>query len=441
MTLQHVYSQQMTFVPPPLPMIIEYAYKALTSDGKMLNGSMSADDEQSVALLLQRQGLVPLRIWASNGTSGSEPTGEGRQRIFFRGLMGKGFLPAMQGRPGSKELIMFAENLSVLLRAGIPLNKSLSVLTELVEKRRFQEIIGNVSDRIREGSSLWQALQAQEGAFPEVFINMVKAGEAGGVLDVVLERVAEYLTGVQELKDYLISAMIYPVILGVTALGSIVVMLTVVMPRFAQIFADLGVAMPLATQVLLACGTFFQEYWFLLLLGAACAALALRALVRSESGGQRWDAIKLRLPMIGSIHKKIEISRFARTLGTLLGSGVSILSAMNIVQGVLMNRVLRSSMKEVYNDLKQGRMLSAALQRSEVVPPLAVHLLGVGEETGNMEDMLRKLAEIYDKDLRSAIKAFTSVFEPVVILTMGLVIGMMVVSMLLAIFSVNELAM
>ncbi|WP_459939095.1 type II secretion system F family protein [Desulfonatronum parangueonense] len=336
---------------------------------------------------------------------------------------------------------MFAENLSTLLRAGIPLDKCLTILVELTEKKRFQAIISNIADRIREGSTLWQALQAEGNAFPTVFINMVRAGEAGGVLELVLERVAEYLNGIQELKDYLFSAMVYPVILALTALGSIVVMLTVVVPRFAQIFEDLGVAMPMATQVLLAFGTFFQNYWLALLFGIIVSVFGARALIRSESGSRRWDALKLQLPILGPLQKKIEIARFARTLGTLLGSGVSILSAMNIVQRVVMNQVLRSSLTEVYTDLKQGRMLSSALQRHGVFPPLAVHLLGVGEETGNIESMLRKLADIYDKEIRAAIKSFTSLFEPAVILTMGLVIGMMVVSMLLAIFSVNELAM
>ncbi|TVQ96997.1 MAG: type II secretion system F family protein [Desulfovibrionales bacterium] len=421
-------------------MISEYAYKAANSSGKVLTGVMSADGEQGVALALQRQGYVPLSIasvHAEAPVARSGPGGLLSGKISLRSFS----LGAGGGRPKTRDLVMFAENLSVLLRAGIPLNKSLTVLIELTEKKRFQSVIANVAERIREGSSLWQALQAEENAFPPVFINMVRAGEAGGVLDLVLERVAEYLGGIQELKDYLFSAMIYPVILALTALGSIVVMLTVVVPRFAQIFADLGVAMPMATRILLALGAFFQNYWLVLLVGIFGIFLGFRALIQSESGHRNWDALKLRLPLLGPLFKKIEIARFARTLGTLLGSGVSILAAMNIVQGVVMNQMLRSALSDVYEDLKQGRMLSSALQRHAVIPPLAVHLLGVGEETGNMESMLRKLADIYDKETRAAIKSFISLFEPAIILTMGLVIGMMVVSMLLAIFSVNELAM
>lgn len=421
-------------------MSLEYTYKAVDSGGRVLSGVMSAGGEQEVALALQRQGYVPLSILSADMAATAGATGRrglGVDARAVRSFLGGGG----GGRPKTRDLVMFAENLSVLLRAGIPLNKSLTVLIELTEKKGFRAIIANVAGRIREGSALWQALRAEEGAFPPVFINMVRAGEAGGVLDLVLERVAEYLAGIEELKDYLFSAMIYPVILALTALGSIVVMLTVVVPRFARIFEDLGVAMPMATRMLLAVGTFFQSYWLVLFLGGVVTVFGVRALIRSEAGSLRWDALKLRLPILGPIFKKIEIARFARTLGTLLGSGVSILPAMNIVQGVLMNQVLRSSLGEAYTDLKQGRMLSSALERHQVVPPLAVHLLGVGEETGNVESMLRKLADIYDKEIRAAIKSFTSLFEPMVILTMGLVIGMMVVSMLLAIFSVNELAM
>lgn len=423
-------------------MLTEYHYKAVTPEGNLTQGALKASSEHAAALNLQRQNLTVLRISVSDGAaapmigrkqprSGGKPLGKTRSSS----------LPRMTGRPGAKDLIMFAENLAILLKAGIPLSRALGVLSELIEKQRFREVVIDVSHRIREGSSLWQALQHHSAVFPPVFVNMVRAGESAGVLDLVLARLAEYQAGIQELKEYLVSSMIYPSILGLTAAGSIVVMLTLVVPKFAEIFADIGIELPMATQIMLGIGQFLQSYWLLLAGLVVGCVLGFRAMLRSPQGRLGWDRFKLGLPLLGPLFHKIEVARFSRTLGTLLGSGLSILGAMNIVKGVIFNQVLRDALGQVYDDLKQGRMLSTALEQRKVFPPLAVHMLGVGEETGALDTMLTKVGEMYDKDLKRTIKSFTSLFEPLVILLMGLIIGAMVVSMLLAIFSINEVAM
>lgn len=433
-------------------MTIEYSYKAVTTDGKLTQGVIKAVSEQAAALALQRQNLVVLRITSDNGKSGAVsgmPSGrlqkgikpQSRRQIDSRPKKRGLSLPGASGRPGSKDLIMFAENLSILLKAGIPLSRALGVLTDLMEKRRFREVVADVSNRIREGSALWQALQHHSAVFPPVFVNMVRAGESAGVLDVVLARLAEYQTGIQELKEYLVSSMVYPSILGLTAAGSIVIMLTLVVPKFAEIFSDIGVELPMATQIMLGAGQFLQSYWLVLTGLVAVCIMGFRATVRMPRGRLAWDRFKLGMPLLGSLFHKIEVARFSRTLGTLLASGLSILGAMNIVKGVVQNQILRDSIEQVYDDLKQGRMLSTSMEQRKVFPPLAVHMLGVGEETGALDTMLNKVGEMYDKDLKRTIKSFTSLFEPLVILVMGLVIGAMVVSMLLAIFSINEVAM
>lgn len=425
-------------------MLKEFHYKAATAEGKLKQGKISARDEKGAVSKIQAQGLFPILVSSTElaaprevpaGTAKASGADKAQSASRLQGFK----LQLGRSRVKTKDLIMFAEHLSTMLQSGITVSKSLAILTDLTENKEFSRIIQEVHNQIREGNSLWQSLEKHPKAFPVVFVNMVRAGESGGVLDAVLRRLAEFLSEIQELKDYLLSSMIYPAILALTAIAAVLIMLTVVVPRFAEIFISMGVEMPLATQVMLFSGEFLLTYWWLLILTAVLCILGFKYFVSTPGGRDWWDRFKLALPMIGPILHKVELSRFSKTLGTLLQSGVSILSAMNIVQGVVVNSALKSSMNQVYHDLKQGRMLSASLEKQKVFPSLAVNMLGVGEESGNMPNMLEKVGDMYDKDLKSAIKAFTAMFEPLVILGMGLVIGVMVVSMLLAIFSLNEL--
>jgi len=423
---------------------MEFLYKAATFEGNVRQGKIIAEDQKKAVAKIHALGLVPLAVSASvseNTLAAASPgqenvTGSTLKRPFPR-VAAAG--PGLRRRVRTKDLIMFSEHLSTMLKAGITLNKALTIQADLTENKTFSRVIRDVHNQIREGSTLNQALEKHPSVFPAVYVNMVRAGESGGVLDLVLKRVADFLSEIQELKDYLVSSMIYPAILGLTAFASILIMLTVVVPRFAEIFSDMGVEMPMATRTMLACGNFLQSNWWFLALLAGGSILFFRYVVSTPWGRDWWDRFKLGLPMIGPILLKVEIARFSKTLGTLLGSGVSILSAMNIVRGVVSNTALRLSLGRVYEDLKQGSMLSSSLEKHRVFPSLAVNMLGVGEESGNMPEMLEKVGDMYDKDLKGAIKSFTSLLEPLVILIMGLVIGAMVVSMLLAVFTLNEL--
>ncbi|WP_291323177.1 type II secretion system F family protein [Desulfonatronospira sp.] len=423
---------------------MEFQYKAATHEGKVRHGKVIAESHKKAVARLQAQGLIPLSVstlgqadaWRSDAAENLYDTDTAVKNPFSRLAALK---LSIRRRVRTKDLIMFSEHLATMLKAGITLNKCLSILHDLTENKAFATVISDVHNHIREGSTLHQALAKHPDVFPVVFINMVRAGETGGVLDVVLDRVAEFLSEIQELKDYLVSSMIYPAILGLTAIASILVMLTVVIPRFADIFEDMGVDLPTATSIMLVAGDFLQNHWWLLFLIVAGSLILFKYVISTPGGREWWDRFKLGMPMIGPIILKIEIARFSKTLGTLLNSGVSILAAMNIVKGVISNNTLKSSLTLVYEDLKQGRMLSVSLENHKVFPSLAVNMLGVGEESGNMPAMLEKVGDMYDKDLKAAIKSFTSLFEPLIILVMGLVIGAMVVSMLLAVFTLNEL--
>lgn len=423
---------------------MEFQYKAATHEGKVRQGKVIAENHKKAVARLQSQGLVPLSV--SSAVQGGDWEHDAPQKANREPRsVGNPFsrLAAIQlsfrRKVRTKDLIMFSEHMATMLKAGITLNKCLTILSDLTENKAFKAVIKDVHNQIREGSTLHQALSRHPDVFPVVFVNMVRAGETGGVLDVVLNRVSEFLSEIQELKDYLVSSMIYPAILGLTAIASILVMLTVVIPRFADIFDDMGVDLPTATNVMLVAGDFLQSNWWILILLVTGLFVLFKYFISTPGGRDWWDSFKLRLPMIGPIILKIEIARFSKTFGTLLSSGVSILAAMNIVKGVISNNTLKYSLAQVYEDLKQGRMLSVCLEQHKVFPSLAVNMLAVGEESGNMPEMLEKVGDMYDKDLRSAIKSFTSLFEPMIILVMGLVIGAMVVSMLLAVFTLNEL--
>lgn len=426
-----------------------YSYKAVTVRGDVVTGELAAASDKAVATLLQHQEMTPLRIQLVSGVTEQIPSSihaKARVRVSelphpqtgVRRLLGRSFRFSRRGT-NTRDLVTFSQDLSALLEAGIPLPRSLKIIAELVEKKKFETVILDLHDQIKEGNTFWQSLEKHPMVFSSVFVNMVKAGEAGGVLDTVLGRLSKYLEGVQELKEYLLSSMMYPLFLLLTAAGSIAVLLAVVVPKFAGMFSDMGIALPISTATMLFVGTFLQTYWWFLAFLFLAVIFLSRFYVSTTTGRYTVDRLKLRIPILGTLLKKIEISRFCRTFGTLLNSGVPILSALQMVRGVLSNVVLHTAIEDVYLQLKQGKTLSGSLARADFFPPMAVQMIAIGEETGRMDSMLMRISDMYDREIKVNIKTFTSLFEPLIILLMGLVIGAMVISMLLAIFSVNDL--
>ncbi|MBN2808035.1 MAG: type II secretion system F family protein [Deltaproteobacteria bacterium] len=429
----------------------QFSYKATNAGGTISSGSLPALNQRQAAALLQRQGLIPLRIVALDGGA-DKVTSPAKKAAFFKprsrtlrkagksSVNFSGWLDNLPWRrPGVKELAGFADDLGLLLRAGVPLNRALVILVELIEKPLFSRVMESLREQVKEGSTFWEALRSHPRIFPPVFVGMVRAGESGGILDAVLGRLALYLNGIRELQEFLIGAMVYPLVLTVTTGASIVLLLAFVLPKFAAIFSDMGVALPTATRVMLACGDFMQAWWWALGLGIGSAIYALRRFYHHARGRLLVDRLILRLPGIGGIFVKMDLARFFRTLGAMLASGVPILEALQVVSGVISNRILEQKISYLQEELRQGAVMSQVLAADPLFPSLAVHMIGVGEETGHLDEMLDKLAEMYDRELKVTIKALTSLFEPLVILFMGLVIGAIVVSMLMAIFSVNEL--
>jgi general secretion pathway protein F len=400
----------------------QYLYRAATLDGQTVEGFMDGKDEENIVQNLHQLGYIPIRITS---------TQERRPRLRL-----SSFLPQ---RVGVKNLLIFTQELSTLISAGLPLDRSLSILGTLTENERLSETVKDVLKRIEGGNSLAEALGNHPRIFPKLYVNMVKAGESGGFLEVILSRLAQYLQSTKEIRDYLISVMIYPLILIIVSGVSIAILMTFVIPRFARIFSDMGQAIPLSTQIMLSISHSVKSYWWIGLGIILMIYLGLRIYNQDEERRLRWDKFKLRWVAVGDLIKKVEVARFSRTLGTLIQSGVSILPALNLVKEISQNRVISRSIGHVHDRLREGKAISKSLEEAEVFPPLAVHLISVGEETGKLDAMLIKVAEAYEENVRNAIKRFVSLLEPLIILVMGAVVGFIVISMLLAIFSINEI--
>ncbi len=393
-----------------------FSYRSTTMNGVVTEGVIEAADEKAAIERLKNTGVIPLEVKA--------PAERGlRARI--RVKRSKGDLGA------------FTAELSALLAAGLPLDRSLNILSGISGQRGMREVVQSLLQSIRGGSSFSEALRKHPETFPRVYVNMVRAGESGGFLDVVLERLNEFLESSKELKDHVVSAMIYPMILVVTGGVSIILLLTFVLPRFSVIFAELGSSLPLSTQILLSASEALKSYGWLLLLLLVAAGFLFRRAIASDRGRLRWDGLKLRL--MGDVIRKLETARFCRTLGTMLAGGVPLLEALNNAREVIGNRVIAKAVEAVSRGAKEGKGISDPLSRAAVFPPLALSMIRVGEETGTLDEMLIRVAVSYEKSLKEAVKRFMSLLEPAMILAMGLIIGFIVISMLLAIFSISDI--
>lgn len=403
-------------------MMAEYLYKATTLSGEPVEGSMEGKDEKAIVQGLQQLGYIPIRIVSSEEKGAARRTSS--------------FLPR---RVGLRNLLVFTQELSTLVSAGLPIDRSLQILGSLTENRRLREVVQDILKQIEGGNSLAEALENHPRIFSRLYINMVKAGETGGFLDVILSRLAKYLQSTKEIREYLISVMIYPLILTTVSGISMAILVAFVIPRFAKIFADMKQTIPLPTQIMLSISQSVRDYWWVGLGAIALIYLGLRMYTQNVERKWRWDLFKLRWIAVGDLIKKVEIARFSRTLGTLLQSGVPILPALNLVKEISQNLAISRSIAYIHDRLREGKGISKTLQESNVFPPLAVHMIGVGEETGRLDEMLTKVAETYEENVQTTVKRFVSLLEPLIILGMGVVVGFIVVSMLLAIFSINEI--
>ena len=401
-----------------------FVYKAVTRDGEVIEEHLEAENEKALIKALQIDGMMPIKV----SLASSNP--------LYLLKLGKD-----PNKIPQKDILLFTSELETLLGAGLPLDKSLLVLMDLTEDNaRLNKMISQVLELVKGGSTLADSLEAQNNVFGKFYLNMIRAGEHGGSLEGVLSRLAEYLERSKELKDTVGTALIYPTILLVMSVASIFMMLIFVVPQFTEMFESAGKELPLSTQFVVGLAEVLQKYWWVII----SAVLFLMAYVNYQMidpvRKKRWDSWFLQLPLVGKIVLNMETANMSRTMGTLLGNGVSILTALTIVQETVGNLVLAEAVGEAAGKLKQGQNMSAALVESDRFPKLAMQMIKMGEETGRLEEMLLRVANIYDKQLRVAITRMLALLEPALIISLGLIIAGIIVSILMAILSVNDLA-
>jgi general secretion pathway protein F len=398
-----------------------FHYRAVGVDGKLRTGIITADTTTSVARELRRQGLTPVYV-------GSEE----KKSLAFN-------VPSFGGNR-RKDVLFFTQELSTLLNSGVPLDRALTITNELTTHANFRVIVSEILRSIKSGKSLADALALHPLYFSDLFINMVRAGEASGSLGGIFERLSEFEKSRDELRGYIISSMIYPALLALVGVGSVLVLLEFVVPRFASIFDDGRMQIPVPTKIMLDVSKVVQDWSWLVGLVIVAAIVAFRLYKNTTAGRFWWDTTRLKIPILGEALRKAETSRFARAMSTLVANSVPLVQSLHISAGILYNSRMANALKDVAQGVKRGEGLSQPLARTKMFPVLASHLLTVGEETGKLDLMFARMADIYEEETRSSIKRFTSIFEPMVILIMGLIVGALVLSMLIAITSINDVA-
>jgi general secretion pathway protein F len=404
-----------------------YFYKATDSDGKIVEGAMEAMGEKEVVSSLQDKGYIPIRVKLPKEEAGEIDLGVSKR------------ISTLFKRISTKDVMLFTQDLSMLLGAGLPVDRALSILIDVSENERFQEVIREILKGVQGGNDLSETLAQHPSVFSNLYVNMVRAGEVGGVLEAVLDQLGDFLESVQDLKDYIKSAMVYPLFLVFIGGASLIILLTFVIPKFAVIFSDLGQAVPLSTRFLLGLSELLRVYWWVILGGLLILSYGLWRYAGTPGGRLRLDQYKMAAPIIGETVKKIEVARFARTLGTLIKNGVPILHALILVKDIIGNQVVAGCVETIYDRVKEGERLSRPLEAAGIFPSLAIQMVTVGEESGRLDEMLLRVADNYEKAIRNMVKRLISLLEPAMILVMGLVVGFIVISMLMAIFSVNEI--
>lgn len=400
-----------------------YQYKAATPAGEVHEGVLEVDSRDAAVARLQAQGLIPIRAEEVQSTRKAPSAGG-----------------AARGRVGEAEVAVVTREIATLLKAGLPLDRSLEILVSIAENERVATLLSQVRNDVRGGAALSKALEARKGVFSRFYINMVRAGEAGGALANVLLRLSEFMERARELRGTVAAAMIYPAFLAAVAATSLIVLLVFVVPKFQPIFAQSGKALPAVTEIVLALSKFLQESWPLLLIGGGGLALAINTALKKPAARLIWDRRVLDVPLFGDLIGRVEMARLARTLGTLLSNGVPLVNALGIARETMTNSYMAQALADVGREMKEGQGFGKPLLASKRFPPFAVHMIMVGEETGRLPDMLQQVAEVYDREVQISVKKLLAFVEPVMIVVLALVIGTVIIAILSALLSLYDLA-
>jgi general secretion pathway protein F len=406
-----------------------YAYKGFSAAGRAVTGIVDAENPKGARQKLRRDNIFPTDIVEE----------QRRQALVASGESSWNNLSRMFERMAPEELALLTRQLATLVGAGLPLVDCLSALIEQVENARTKRILSQIREQVTEGTAFADALKAHPRIFTDLYVNMVRAGEASGALDLVLQRLADYTESYATLRNKVRSALTYPTLMAITGAGILFFLLSYVVPKITKIFSENHASLPMITQVLLGISSFSQDYWWLILIAIIAAVTSIQMSRRTPAGRLRFDRYMLRLPYVGKLLKKVALARFARTLSTLLTSGINLLTSLDIVKNVVSNSVLSLAIEDARASIREGQSIAPPLKKSGLFPSMLIHMIAVGEKSGELEQMLSKAADAYDNEVSASVGALTSILEPVMILFGGGVVLFIVLAILLPIFQLNEL--
>jgi general secretion pathway protein F len=403
-----------------------FEYVAIDRAGKSRKGIIDADSARAARNKLRADGIYPTRLEETQADEISERP----SRLQFR-------IPLQRVR--GADVVITTRQLATLLSAGLPLVSALSGVLEQVKRPALRKVLSQVRERVKEGMSLASALMEHPAVFPSVYTAMINAGETSGTLELVVERLADFGEQQLALQRKIRSTLAYPLLMLIVGVGVVVFLMAYVIPRVAQIFVDMKQELPLPTTILIMVSKLFQKYWPLAILAIVGCFFAARYYVKTDAGRRRYDKMLLKLPVVGSIVEKVAMARITRTLGTLLHNGVPLLSAMEIVRSLVSNVVLRQALEEARQEISEGASITAPLARGGVFPSSVIQMISVGEQSGNLEGMLFKVAETFDSEVENSVTTFTSLLGPFMILFLAFFVGFVVLAVLLPIFEMSNL--
>ncbi len=391
-----------------------YKYKAIGVNGQSLQGTFTANSRNEVIQMLRGNNSYPVMIQ-------EEVNSQMREVKLF-------------GDVKVKDIAVFCRQTYAMLNAGVPIINCLEILRMQTEQKKMKQVFGEVYENVQKGSTFSESLKKHMDVFPELLIHMIEAGEASGSIDTILERMAIHYEKETKINNKIKGAMVYPIILSVVAVAVVVFLLTFVMPTFIGMFQGSGVPLPLPTRILMKFSELLQNYWYLFLLGIFALIYGIKRYILTPSGRLKFDKLKLKLPVVGSLNQKIITARFTRTLSTLMTSGIPLLQAMENVANVVGNKVAADGIMKVREEVRRGVALAPPIKRLGIFPPMVDNMIHIGEESGTLDDILDKTANFYDDEVETALQKMITLFEPIMILVMGGLIGFIVIAMVLPMF-------
>ncbi len=391
-----------------------FVYKAVTRSGRKVKGELDLPNIDLAYTALQRKGYSKIKV-------------KPKPKDILEGTF-------LEGKVKDRDMVVFSRQFSTMITAGVPILQALQVLCEQTENRKFRRVLYEVKNDVEAGNSLFDAMSKHKDVFDELYVNMVNAGEAGGVLDVVLQRLAEYIEKASKLKSKVKGAMIYPAVICFVAIAVVTIILVFVIPTFEKLFAESGAVLPVPTQIVINLSHWVKGNILYLIGGIICFFVIYKLVYKLEKGKVVIDSLKLKMPLIGPLLRKVAIARFSRTLSTMITSGVPILQSLDIVSKTAGNKILEIGVMEAKKSIAEGQTIAEPLEDTGIFPPLVTHMVAIGEATGVLDTMLSKVADFYDEEVEIAVETLMSLIEPVMIVFLGVVVGGLVISMYLPIF-------